>query len=101
APKTCPSADPIMEQWISGQVGDAEKEGLVDATLAASSPRMRSATGRAVIAERASAPQAGGVLTGKLTGCGTGKSPANPPTEYDAAYQGPEPVGNPWGDVEA
>lgn len=101
APKTFPSGDPIMEQWISGQVWDEEKEDLVDATLVVSSPRMRRAIGRALIAEGASEPQAGGVLTVKFTGFGTGKNPANPPKEYDAAYQAPEPVGNPWGDVEA
>lgn len=96
-PSTYPDGNPIYDQWISGQSWN-ETEGEHDAIIVVSSRNMRAAIGRALKAVGATEPQAGGVLTITFTGFGQGKNPANPPKEYEAEYQAPEPAGNPWGE---
>ncbi len=90
------SGDPIMEQWISGQYWDEEKEELVNAIIVVSSKRMRAAIGEAMIAAEVTELQSGGVLRVKFTGYGQGANSANPPKEYEAEYTAPEPIGDPW-----
>jgi hypothetical protein len=92
APKTFPSGDPIMEQWIAGVKLDPETyEGDEDVVLVVDKKLMRQRIGQAVIDAGGAVLEEGAVLTVTYKGDGVApKGSSFAPKDFAVAYELPE-----------